>query len=59
MNIITSSILMELKSSLELMVEQGRLEESEMLDILRKAGLARLPEGQGWVDESGARYHFH
>ena len=50
---------MELKSSLELMVEQGRLEESEMLDILRKAGLARLPEGQGWVDESGARYHFH
>lgn len=57
MNIISSAILLDLKVALEHMVSQGRMEEAEMLDILRRAGLARLPEGGGWIDESGARYH--
>ena len=57
MNIMTPTLLMDLKVSLQEMVNQGRMEESEMMDILRRAGLARLPEGEGWIDESGARYH--
>jgi hypothetical protein len=59
MNTMNTAILLELKSSLEWMVETGRMEEAEMFDILRRAGLAKLPEGEGWIDESGARYHHH
>ena len=57
MNIMTPTLLMDLKVSLQEMVSQGRMEESEMMDILRRAGLAKLPEGEGWIDESGSRYH--
>lgn len=59
MNTVSTSILLDLKQALEVMVSQGRMEEAEMLDILRRAGLAKLPEGEGWIDESGARYHQH
>ena len=54
---LSSTELIELKNLLETMVSQNRLSETEMLEILRKAGLARLPEGQGWIDENGARYY--
>jgi hypothetical protein len=56
---LSSTELIDLKNSLEKLVSQDRLSETEMLEILRKAGLARLPEGQGWIDESGARYYSH
>lgn len=59
MNTISPASLLDLKQGLEVMVLQGRMEEAEMLDILRRAGLAKLPEGEGWIDESGARYHHH
>lgn len=59
MKVIPTTMLMELKYALEEMVLQGRITEQEMLDVLLKAGLARLPEGQGWIDETGARYHHH
>jgi hypothetical protein len=56
---LSSTELIDLKNSLETLVSQDRLSETEMLEILRKAGLARLPEGQGWIDENGARYYPH
>ena len=59
MNTVSTSILLDLKQALEAMVQQNRMEEAEMIDILRRAGLAKLPEGDGWIDESGARYHHH
>ena len=59
MNTISTSTLLDLKQALEVMVSKGRMEEAEMLDILLRAGLAKLPEGEGWIDESGARYHHH
>ena len=59
MNTVSTSTLLDLKQALEVMVSQGRMEEAEMIDILRRAGLAKLPEGDGWIDESGARYHHH
>ena len=59
MNTMNTSVLLDLKRGLELMVASHRMEEAEMFDILRRAGLAKLPEGEGWIDESGARYHHH
>lgn len=59
MNTVSTSILLDLKQALEVLVSQGRITEQEMLDLLLKAGLAKLPEGEGWIDETGARYHHH
>lgn len=53
---IAPARLLELKKTLYLMVGQGRMDEAEALSILRKAGFARLPEADGWIDEEGAIY---
>lgn len=58
MDTISPALLLDLKQVLEVMVQQNRMEESEMVDILLRAGLAKLPEGEGWLDEQGARYNF-
>ena len=49
--------LLKLKEILGDMVSQHRITESEMIDMLRKAGLARLPNSSSkWIDESGSTY---
>lgn len=49
--------LLKLKEILSDMVSQHRITESEMIDMLRKAGLARLPNSSSkWIDESGSTY---
>mgnify|MGYP000078041320 CR=1 FL=1 len=53
---LSSQDLMDLHSILSKMVSLHSIEESEMIDILTKAGLARLPEGQGWMDSTGSIY---
>ena len=56
-NYIAPCALLKLKSILETMVFQNRISEEEMIDTLRKAGLARLPNSSSkWIDESGATY---
>jgi hypothetical protein len=48
---------LKLKEILTEMVSQHRITESEMIDTLRKAGLARLPNSSSkWIDETGATY---
>ena len=54
---MNSHMLLELKNSLQLMVQQDRIVEKEALEILRKAGLARLLHEDGWIDEVGNRYY--
>lgn len=54
---IISAHLLKLKEILSDMVTQHRITESEMIDMLRKAGLARLPNSSSkWIDESGSTY---
>ena len=54
---IISAHLLKLKEILSDMVTQHRITESEMIEILRKAGLARLPNSSSkWIDESGSTY---
>lgn len=54
---IPATHLLKLKEILGDMVFQDRITEKEMLDVLRKAGLARLPNSSSeWIDESGATY---
>jgi hypothetical protein len=49
--------LLKLKEILGDMVNHNRISENEMVDILRKAGLARLPNSSSkWIDETGATY---
>jgi len=49
--------LLKLKEILSDMVTQHRITENEMIDMLRKAGLARLPNSSSkWIDESGSTY---
>tara|TARA_B100000768_G_scaffold50313_1_gene49091 strand:+ start:887 stop:1078 length:192 start_codon:yes stop_codon:yes gene_type:complete len=56
-NTIASGRLLSLKTILTEMLHQDRITETEMLDILRKAGLARLPESSSkWIDEEGSTY---
>ena len=38
------------------MISQNRISEAEALNILRKAGLIKLPEADGWMDEEGSTY---
>ena len=58
MQVITSTRLMDLKSTLQIMVDKNLMEESEMINVLNKAGLSRLPEGEGWIDSNGHTYTF-
>lgn len=39
------------------MVQQHRITEREMTDLLIKAGLAALPQADGWIDEQGNKYY--
>lgn len=56
-NSIPPVYLLKLKEILSDMVNQDRISENEMVDILRKAGLARLPNSSSkWIDETGATY---
>jgi len=56
-NTMSSARLLALKTILTEMLHQNRITEIEMLDILRKAGLARLPESSSkWIDEEGSTY---
>jgi len=49
--------LLKLKEILGDMVSQNRITEDEMVDMLRKAGLARLPNSSSkWIDELGSTY---
>ena len=56
-NTMSSARLLALKTILTEMLHQNRITETEMIDILRKAGLARLPESSSeWIDEEGSTY---
>ena len=56
-NYIPPVHLLKLKEILGDMVKQHRISENEMVDILRKAGLARLPNSSSkWIDETGSTY---
>ena len=56
-NNIPAVHLLKLKEILSDMVKQHRISENEMVDILRKAGLARLPNSSSkWIDETGSTY---
>lgn len=57
MSFIDSHNLIELKDILSLMVQQHRITEKEMTDLLIKAGLAALPQADGWIDEQGNKYY--
>jgi len=53
---IASAHLLKLKEILFDMISQNRISEAEALNILRKAGLIKLPEADGWMDEEGSTY---
>jgi len=55
---ITSSSLMDLKRTLDLMVSTDRITKKESLYILKKAGLSVSEDGNNFVDEEGALYNF-
>lgn len=55
--VISSARLLSLKTVLTEMLQQNRITEAEMLDVLRKAGLSRSPESSSeWIDEQGSTY---
>jgi hypothetical protein len=49
---------MELKTTLQIMTDKNLMEESEMLNILNKAGLSKSKEDDTWIDSSGSIYTF-
>jgi len=53
---IAPAHLLKLKEILFSMVSQNRIKEEEALDVLRKAGLVKLPEADSWMDEEGSTY---
>lgn len=53
---IVPAHLLKLKEILFEMISQNRITEEEALDVLRKAGLIKLPEADGWMDEEGSTY---
>jgi hypothetical protein len=55
---IPTSRLMELKTTLQIMTDKNLMEESEMLNILNKAGLSKSKEDDTWIDSSGSIYTF-
>jgi len=55
-NTLSPTELMDLKRSLTKMVSNGMLQESEMVDILQKAGLSKTDKQGVWVDLFGATY---
>lgn len=56
MNPISPTELMDLMRILGKLVDLNKIEESEMIDILQRSGLTRLPNGNGWLDSNGAVY---
>ena len=58
MQAIPTSRLMELKTTLQIMIDKNLMEESEMVNILNKAGLSRIPNSDKWVDNIGSVYTF-
>jgi len=50
--------LMNLKSTLDLMVSTNRITKKESLEILKKAGLSISDDGKDFVDEKGSIYKF-
>ena len=58
MQAIPTSRLMELKTTLQIMIDKNLMEESEMVNILNKAGLSRIPNSDKWVDIIGSVYTF-
>ena len=57
-NNIAPTRLLSLKSILNEMVDLNQIEESKMINVLSKAGLTKLPNGEGWIDIHGAVYKF-
>jgi hypothetical protein len=57
-NNIASCRLMSLHSILNEMISLNQIEETEMINILSKAGLTKLPNGEGWIDINGSVYRF-
>lgn len=55
-NSLSPSELLALKSILFKMLSQDRISEEEVIDVLRKSGLARIPNSESWMDETGAKY---
>lgn len=58
MQTIPTSRLMDLKTTLQLMTNMNLIEESEMVNILNKAGLSKTKEDDKWVDTQGSIYTF-
>ena len=58
MQAIPTSRLMELKTTLQIMTDKNLMEESEMVNILNKAGLSRITNSDKWVDSIGSVYTF-
>ena len=55
---LSTSRLMDLKRTLHIMVDDNLIEESEMLNILNKAGLVKSNKEGMWVDRNGIHYTF-
>lgn len=55
---ITSSRIMDLKSTLQVMVDKNLMQEEEMINILNKAGLSKSTKECEWVDLNGNKYNF-
>ena len=56
---LPTSRLMELKTTLQIMTDSALIEESEMVNILNKAGLYKYKHAKHtWVDTIGSIYTF-
>lgn len=53
---LSTARLISLKKSLDVMVKLDTMTEKEMISILERAGLSKLPEGLGWIDADGSIY---
>jgi hypothetical protein len=56
---ITSTELMSLKNTLDLMVSTDRITKKESIEILEKAGLSISKDGKSFIDENGKNYNFN
>ena len=55
---LSTSRLMDLKRTLHNMVNNNLIEESEMVNILNKAGLFKSNKEDIWIDSNGKQYTF-
>lgn len=53
---LSTARLISLKKSLDVMVKLNTMTEKEMISILERAGLSKLPDGSGWIDGQGSIY---